>query len=171
MAIASGNSKITYVGGLVGAVDRSNGKVSTLQDSMLSADVTGGMIVGGAIGYVTSSINIDSIAIKASALTITGSVTSPVLGGIIAQTNSSEVYGITLTNSYCTSRLVIDTTTSGTPSSASVSGLVAVDNRITKMAYCFTTSIIDATIKDMRSIEYEDVAYISLMQQLKICDL
>lgn len=159
VSIASGNSKITYVGGLVGAVDRSNGRVSTLQDSMLSADVTGGMIVGGAIGYVTSSINIDSIAIKASALTVTGSVTSPVLGGIIAQTNSSEVYGITLTNSYCTSRLVIDTTTSGTPSSASVSGLVAVNNRITKMAYCFTTSIIDATIKDMRSIEYEDVAY------------
>ena len=159
VSFTGGNARIAYVGGLVGAVDRANGRVSTLQDSMLLTDVTGGLIVGGAIGYITSSINIDSIAIKASALTVTGSVTSPVLGGIIAQTNSSEVYGITLTNSYCTSRLVIDTTTSGAVSSASVSGLVAVNNRITKMAYCFTTSIIDATIKDMRSIEYEDVPY------------
>lgn len=156
---SSGNSKINYVGGIVGAVDRANGRVSSLQDCMLSTDVTGGMIVGGGIGYVTSSVNIDSIAIKASTLTITGNTPSPVLGGIIAQTNSTEVYGITLTNSYCTSRLVINTTTSGTPATANVGGLVAVNNRITKMAYCFTTSYIDATIRDMRSIEYEDVPY------------
>ncbi len=149
----STNSKvIENVGGLVGIV--SGGvNISTIARNIVTADVTASSVLGGGVGRVNSPLVVDNLAIKSAKLSVVGERANPILGGIIAyvsgiNTNAS----LSMTNSYCNSDLVVSTSTSGIQSTAKVGGLVAIAEKVPYLAYCYTTSTINAQVYDSRKV-------------------
>ncbi len=154
----SSSSNINYVGGIAGEIGLANGKVSYINECLVDKNIAASSILGGAVAMVESTVVIDSVAIKSYKLEINGEKSGPELGGLVA--NSLSDYVIRISNSYCTSNLIIDTNTSGAASSAYVSGLVARPKTSNLyMSYCYTTSIIDVKLQDMRSTSSDYLTY------------
>lgn len=141
-------SYIQVVGGLVGTVLAESASLSRIYDCISTADVYARQLAGGAVGTVMTSLGMDSCAINADTINVAGQTATPIVGGIIAQTEAPT----TITNSYCNSSIKIRTSTSGIDSIAYVSGLVGLNGNALKLAYCYTSSIIDAEIYDSRAI-------------------
>lgn len=150
-AIATGSAEaIKYVGGIVGIVSGGS-MLSTINEVVVSGEITASNILGGGVGYITSPLLADSIAIKSTILTVKGQRVDPYLGGIVGYMIGQNSASLTLKNSYCTSNLEVITSTSGVQSTARVGGLIAsTDNRKPSIYYCYTTSKINAQVYDSR---------------------
>ncbi len=143
---------IDYVGGIVGVVS-GGATISKIKESKVSGDITASNILGGGIGQVDSPLKVDNLAIASTKLAITGERANPILGGIvgyIAGNNSNA--SLSMLNSYCNAELNISTSTSGIQSIAQAGGLVAVAEKMPYLAYCYTTSIINAQVYDSRKV-------------------
>lgn len=144
---------IEYVGGLVGIVAAEKSIRSVITDSIINASVGACTNLGGMIGNVTTPLFVDSVAVKSAELTVSGQKANPKLGGFIASI-SSDAVTVSIANSYSTSKLIIDTYTSGTESSARVGGFIAHSGNIDlSMRSCYTSSEIVAQVCDIRKVE------------------
>lgn len=149
-AISTSNAVISSVGGIVGIVDNAENSISFIKDSIVDAQlIEGSSIVGGGVGQVSNSLQIEGLAVKADTISITGEKQDPIIAGIVGYNESS----LTILNSYSTSHLEITTNTSGLASTASAGGLVGMSENTPNLAYCYTTSTIDAEVVDLRSLD------------------
>ena len=145
----SSTAYINTVGGIVGEIDSGNNLVSEIHDTIVEGDIIGRQTLGGGMGVVNSPVKVDSVAIKSSLLTVNGQVQTPFLGGIVA--NISNTTSLAMTNSYCLADLSISTSSSAQDTTATVGGLIA-GGAPTKLAYCYTTSKVDAEVYDSRQL-------------------
>ena len=153
-AISNTSTVVNSVGGIAGVVTNAGNRVSYIKDSVVSANtVTGSSVLGGAVGQVENALNIDGVAVKSQTLTVVGQKANPYLGGVVGNITSLNNASLTMSNSYCWSNLVINTNTSGVESSASAGGLVGYASRAPHLSYCYTTSTVEATVVDLRSID------------------
>lgn len=153
VAVSNTSQVVNYVGGIVGVVANAGNRVSTITNTIVNADVTGSYIVGGAIGQIANATMVNALAVKDNTITLTGERADPYLGGIVGYISPDNNSSLTMTNSYSTSSLVLHTTTSGLASLASIGGLIGGAGRVPELAYCYTTSTIDATVEDLRSLD------------------
>ncbi len=164
--VTSGENQATVenVGGLVGYVDAAAGRISVLEDSVLNADITASLNLGGAVGTVNTALRIDGVAVKSQTLSILGMQENPRVGGIVGYVKDSKYSAIEIRNSYCTSNIEIDTYTMGISSVANVGGLIGVSSKTPALSYCYTTSQIKAQVYDVRALgsnkEFNEIPYI-----------
>lgn len=152
---------IANVGGLVGIVVSSSPVLSSIKDSVVKSDISGASVLGGAVGTVSSALNIDGIAVKSSSLSILGQKANPYLGGIVGSLTRNVYAALDMKNCYSTSKLVIETYTTGVASTASVGGLLgnAELGKVPTLEYCYTTSTVEAEVYDSRALgENKDFA-------------
>ena len=153
VAISNSSQVINYVGGIAGMVANAGNRTSTITNSIVEANITGSSVVGGAIGQIENALIVNGVAVKSAQLEVTGERTEPAIGGIVGNLSSENNASLTMTNSYSTPRLVIATTTSGVASTALAGGLVGGALRTPYLAYCYTTSTVEATVEDLRSLD------------------
>ena len=151
VGVNSSSMTINNVGGIAGIVTSAGNYPSTIEYSVVNANISTIRTLGGAVGRVENTLRLDNIAVKSSQLSITGQSASPVLGGIVGNLTNENNSSLTMTNSYCTSSLLINSYTSGIDSRASAGGLIGSASVEPYLAYCYTTSTIQAEIVDMRS--------------------
>ena len=86
---------------------------------------------------------------------------NPVLGGIVGALSDEPTASLEINYSYSTSKLKVNTSTSGIESMASVGGLVANEGigtdatatgRKVSLSYCYTTSTVEAIVYDSRKV-------------------
>ncbi len=143
---------VENVGGLIGYVHASDGRISMLEDSVINADITGTVNVGGAVGTVNSALVIDGVAVKSDKLTVKGRQEKPKLGGVVGYVRDELYSSLEMKNSYCISNLYIDTHTMGIGSAAQAGGLIGYSTKEPVLSYCYTTSIIDARVYDIKAL-------------------
>ncbi len=149
-AISTTGTVIENVGGIVGVVANGGNSISYIKNSIVDTElIEGSSVVGGGVGEVTNSLQIEGLAVKVDTLSVTGEKVDPIIAGIVGNNESS----LTILNSYSTSHLEINTNTSGVASTASASGLVGLTNLTPNLAYCYTTSTISAQVVDLRSLD------------------
>ena len=153
--VSTSSNTINNVGGIVGIITNAGNRPSYIEYCIVNADLEGASILGGAVGSIENVLYIDNVAVKSTSLSVTGQRANPYLGGVVGLLSGENNASLTMTNSYCTSLLTINTSTSGSESAAAVGGLVGgtQSSRVPFLAYCYTTSTIDATVVDNRSID------------------
>ena len=150
----SGNV-INNIGGLVGVVETKTATTAMITNAIVSADITTCSSLGGAVGLVNSALSMDSVAVKSKTLTVKGEKSNPVVGGLIAKI-SDKSNGVSITNSYCSANINIDTYTAGVQSIGYASGFIADnDGASLTMKSCYTTTKINALIQDIRNVGEE----------------
>ena len=153
--VSTSSSTINSVGGIAGIITNAGNRPSYVEYCIVDAELEGASILGGAVGSIENVLYVDNVAVKSDSLAVTGQKADPYLGGVVGLLSGEDNASLTMTNSYCTSLLSLNTSTSGSESAASVGGLVGgtEDSRLPYLAYCYTTSTIDATVVDNRSID------------------
>jgi hypothetical protein len=144
------NSATESVGGIVGVVNASDYATSIIKNVVVTCDLSATITLGGGVGTIKSATEIDQVAIKSSLLSLSGQTTDPCLGGIVGEVDNSTHSSLSMKNSYCTANLSIKTRSSGIQSTAQVGGLIGFASKTPKLAYCYTTSFIDAEVYDSR---------------------
>lgn len=154
-AVSNSSNTINNVGGIAGIITNAGNRPSYIEYSIVNADLEGASILGGTVGSIENVLFMDNIAVKSTSLSVTGQTANPYLGGVVGLLSGENNASLTMTNSYCTSLLTVNTSTSGSESAAAVGGLVGgtENSRVPFLAYCYTTSTIDATVVDNRSID------------------
>ncbi len=145
---------IRNVGGLVGQINSADA-ISVIERGIVSADsIIGSTILGGAVGYVSSSLVAREIAVKSSSLSVVGNNTNPSLGGIVGNVSYDAHAEVNLSQSYCWADLSIDSSVAGLETTAGVGGLIgsAPTSRPITLSYCYTTSSITAKVYDTRAL-------------------
>ena len=146
---------ILYVGGIVGVVQK-EGQANTLSyitDSIVKQSLASCATIGGAVGFVTSSLFMDSVGVKSDEIKLIGEAINPCIGGLIGAVDSN-VNDMSISNSYSLPKLVVNTHSSGVSSIANVGGFIGNlgDSVALSMRACYTTSQIDATVYDDRVV-------------------
>ena len=153
-AISATNTVINSVGGIVGLVANAGSVVSQIKNSIVDVQlIEGSSIVGGAVGQMSNALNIDGMAVKAETVSVTGEKADPYIGGVVGYVTSENNTMLNMINSYSTCDITINTNTSGIASTASAGGLVGYASRTPMLAYCYTTSSVNAEIQDLRSLD------------------
>ncbi len=152
LIIDDNQEAVENVGGIIGVVNAEAGRLSVLEDSVLSANIIGAINLGGAVGTVHSALRIDGVAVKSERLSLRGRQENPKLGGIVAFVRDNINSSIEIRNSYCTANLDIETYTMGISSTAHAGGLIAFSAKIPALSYCYTTSIVQAQVYDVRAL-------------------
>lgn len=154
-SVSTSSSTIYNVGGIAGIITNAGNRPSYIEFSIVNADIEGASILGGAVGAIENVLFIDNVAVKSTNLSVVGQKANPYLGGVVGLLSGDNNASLTMTNSYCTSLLTLNTSTSGLESAAFVGGLVGgtENSRVPYLAYCYTTSTVDATVVDNRSID------------------
>ncbi len=148
----SDENSIGNVGGIVGVVD-GGATLSILRRAQVNCDISATTNLGGAVGSVQSPLNIQETAVKSQLLSISGEVTSPCLGGIVAKITEDPIASLSIEQSYCWADLTVNSYTVGAASTASVGGLIGADSgKIVTLSYCYTTSKISAEVYDTRAL-------------------
>ena len=157
---SSQDNYIAFAGGIAGLVYSSKNEKSKINQAVVESNICARSILGGAVGGVNSYLEIDSVAIRSQKLKLEGKKADPYLGGIIGGIGISNITGVSagngeliMNNCYCLADLELNTNTPGLASTAKVGGLIGGDeNRFVKLSYCYTTSQINATVYNSRSL-------------------
>lgn len=145
---------IANVGGIAGVVISSSSVLSIIKDSVVKSEIIGASVLGGAVGSVSSALNIEGVAVKSEKLSIVGQKSNPYIGGIVGCLTGNIFSALEMKNCYSTSDLEINTYTTGVNSTASAGGLLgfAENNKRPSLEYCYTTSTVSAEIYDSRAL-------------------
>ena len=152
-------STVNYVGGIVGVVNNNGASVSTISQVVVSGDISASSTLGGAIGGVLNTVQLDQIAIKSENFKVSGQMEYAILGGMIGYVPASPSPQITIKNSYCRADLTIDIQNALNRPNAQVGGLIASSTTNVILNNCYTTSRISLTLKYLNSIESNENFY------------
>jgi len=134
-------------------VNNNGASVSTISQVVVSGDISASSTLGGAIGGVLNTVQLDQIAIKSENFKVSGQMEYAILGGMIGYVPASPSPQITIKNSYCRADLTIDIQNALNKPNAQVGGLIASSTKNVILNNCYTTSRLNLTLKYLNSIE------------------
>lgn len=137
-----------YVGGLIGRVQ---GSAVSISKSIVSGKISAsGGVLGGAVASIfEQQLELDQITVQAESLSVSGQVSRQItVGGLVGE---NEKGFARISNSYCTSDILIDVYSSRTDITANVSGIYASKDNAT-ILNTFSSSSIDAKIEDRAAV-------------------